>query len=77
MTKDYTDFIDAMTIAKKQGHDVHKVVITEETMDVFMADSEMSEEDEERHDDLGAFQVDIEQGDSNYVLCENGETFDL
>lgn len=77
MTKDYTDFIDAMTIAKKQGHDVHKVVITEETMDVFMADSEMSEADEERHDDLGSFEVDIEQGDSNYVLCENGETFDL
>lgn len=77
MTKDYTDFIDAMSLAKKKGHDVNKVVITEETMDVFMTDSNFTDEDEERHDDLGEFSVNIEQGSSDYILCEDGETFDL
>lgn len=77
MSKNYTDFVEAMTEAHKQGLSVERVVVSEDSLDTFLTDDNFTEETEEKHDKLGEFEVPIETGDGNYVLCESGERVPL
>lgn len=77
MAKNYTDFVEAMTEARRDGSSIERLVLTDESMSVFISDGNFTESVEEKHDDLGEFSVSIERGDGNYVLTERGERIPL
>lgn len=77
MTKNYTDFVDAMYEAQSNGLSVDKLILTQDSLDTFMTSGDFTVATEETHDRLGEFSVNIEQGDGNYVLAENGERVSL
>jgi hypothetical protein len=79
MPKSYTDIVNAMVEARQQGKSVDKVVITDESMDGFLADDNFTKATEQRQkESIGVeWELPIETGDGNYLLTESGTRIDL
>jgi hypothetical protein len=79
MPATYTDIVEAMIEAEKDGLDVDRVVLTEESMDTFLADDNFTKATEERQEDtIGSeWSLPIESGDGDYVVTETGEQITL
>ena len=79
MTATYTDIIDAMVKAEKQGLSIDCAILTTESMDSFLTDDQFTEETEQRQKDtIGQeWELEIQSGDGNYLQLENGSRIEL
>lgn len=77
MTSNYTDLIKAMHQAMENGKSVKKVILSEESMEVFMTDEKLTKHDEEMADDVGEFEIRIESGPEDKLITEDGDELDL
>jgi hypothetical protein len=74
MSVTYEDFVNAMVVASKNGKSTEKIVVTEDTMETFIADSKMTDAEQEAAEgELGSWSIPLETGNSNHVLTESGE----
>lgn len=73
MTATYPDVINAMIQAKKQGLTLDRVILTEESIDSFLNEEDLTDEEEqERKDVLGEeWKIAIEVGDRNVLVAED------
>jgi hypothetical protein len=79
MTATYTDIIKAMVKANKRTSEVDVVVLTEESMDTFLKHDKLSKQTQEMmEEEIGhEWELEIESGDDDYLLFENGERINL
>lgn len=77
MGKNYSDIVRTMASMKAKGYEVDRVVLTNETIETFLTDAQLTEEAEKSQNDLGEFAVNVETGDGNYILSESGKEVDL
>jgi len=74
MSVTYEDFVNAMVVASKNGKSTEKIVVTEDTMETFIADSKMTDaEQDAAENELGSWSVPLETGESNCIVTESGE----
>lgn len=73
----YTDFINAMHEARENGETVARLVLSEDSIDTWLTDGNFTDAAENKHDALGEFAVNVEQGDGDYILTESGNQFPL
>lgn len=78
MAVTYTDIIDAMIEAQEQGLSIDKVILTDDSMDSFLADDNFTKATETRQKEtIGEdWQLAVESGERN-VLLASGEEFPL
>lgn len=77
MTSNYIDFVEAMSEANARGLTVETLVLSKESMQEFMTDGNFTEDVEEKHDDLGEFEVPVETGDTDALVTTSGERITL
>lgn len=79
MVKTYSDVLDAMVEAEKLDLTPDKLILTDKSLDTFLADETFTKEMETKQDNyLGKdWSLEVETGDDNCLVTESGERFSL
>lgn len=79
MPATYTDIVNAMIHADRDGKAVDSVVLTQDSINTFLRDDNFTKEQEnEMEKQIGnGWNLEINRGESDYLLLETGEEIEL